>query len=555
MKRKKISFVIIISIVFLLSSCDISTLLDSFKGNAYEELFDLDLVGEQAQEAVEDIIESSEPDVVSQDTAIDTTSSGGTAGTGTVVIGQENGGVEAVESPQGVADPNDVPAAPVEDNGDDGISDDLVDGQVAVVDGTVPTLPIQDEDEKDVLKQTVVKSLAGEGEDDFIEQLENPAEDDQIVAAHNSRVLIEAVVEDINEGNTDGNGDDISGVVGTLGGLAGELLDELPQTPSTQSDILDVQLTLNLTNSIINAMNVIAGTGNGITTIQNVDTTIPEVEEALQQVISDVTIMLKIAKAQGSTSNLINSVNLTNIFNMLSERRLEMASKTTYSIGDDELAILNGMKDTIKLVLFDILGIDKDAENPTINEDKLAKATKNYTKQLELFNTFIEVSGYGLSYDDIKESDRDEYCGINGVINYTIATVLVNLQPVIDEYESRSGIPSRIATIDDLLSAFLAANPDILDFEDGFENSINIDGDLSNLNTIYDDTLLNQLYINDLDLENPGLNIKAIATKWKTNAEYLARLGIKNYDTSQIKVELFDKIEIPDTIFNSNSEE
>ena len=346
--------------------------------------------------------------------------------------------------------------------------------------------------------------------------------------------------------NTDGSGDEVSDVVGTLGGLAGELLDDLEDNPTTQADVLNAQLTLNLTNSIINALNVIAGDGNGITSIGAVDTSDPVVKEALQKVISDATIMLKLAKAQGSTSNLINSVNLTNLFNMFAERRLELASRDDYPIGSEELAILNGMKDTINMVLLDILGIDKTATNPTIDRDKLEKATSNYKKQLGLFNTFIETSGYGLTYDDIKETDRDEYCGINGVINYTIATVLVNLQPVIDEYESRSGIDADIDTIDKLLSVFLNANPNILNFDDGFVDSITIDEDLLTLNTVYTDSLINQLYINDL--ENAGLNIKAIATEWKTNAEYLARLGIKNYDESQIKLELFDKIVIPDTL-------
>ncbi len=46
MKIRKLSVFAVLAITLLLSSCDVTTLLDTFKGNAYEDVFDMDLVGD-----------------------------------------------------------------------------------------------------------------------------------------------------------------------------------------------------------------------------------------------------------------------------------------------------------------------------------------------------------------------------------------------------------------------------------------------------------------------------------------------------------------------------
>ncbi|MGD1818404.1 MAG: hypothetical protein ACPKOI_00785 [Pleomorphochaeta sp.] len=95
MKKRIIGILALLSIVLLLSSCDISTLLDNLKGNAYEDILDIDLVGEQAQEAVNTVVEATEPVNESKDDVV----------VGAVV---QVDNVQSVDVPSGVTPQSDL---------------------------------------------------------------------------------------------------------------------------------------------------------------------------------------------------------------------------------------------------------------------------------------------------------------------------------------------------------------------------------------------------------------------------------------------------------------
>ena len=187
MKKKKISILALFTIILLLSSCDVTTLLDTFKGNAYEEVFNIDLVGEQAQEAVDAVVDALQP----------------------VVIG----------------------------------SDD-------------PTLPVQTDEEKEELKSTIAKVLSGSSTDEFLEGLEEEADEDIAEAAENTADEIDGMLDDLlAPGNLDGLDQDIQDQISDL---ADDLRLDLPDNP-TQADVLNVQLTSNLVNGLTDVLEQIDG--------------------------------------------------------------------------------------------------------------------------------------------------------------------------------------------------------------------------------------------------------------------------------------------------------
>lgn len=554
MKKKRIGFVIVISIVFLLSSCDITTLLDSLKGNAYEDVFDMNLVGEQAQEAVDTVVEASDPETVSEGDAVEDDGFGNDV----VVVGE--GAVDVIETPQGVDSPDDIPAGDVDDDDNDGIRDDLEDGEVAVIDGQVPTLPVQDEEEKEELKSTVTQALAGEGEDEFVEELEEPADDGQIVAAHNTQVVLEAVLEDVS-GDLDTSGLDendeddqrLIQVFETFGELSDSLIVELPQEP-TQADILNVQLASNLANSMVTALNVIAGDGNGLDTIDEVDTSDPEVQDAINQVISDAEFMLTVAQAQGPTSDLLNSIDVSNLFNLFNDNDRNIAriavqqeedppENQSVEIPSDMILYLDSFNDTINIVLEDILGVNFGVNPPTMDYDSLLDATESYVAELNAFNGFLVASRAG-NLNNSQVSDQANFIGVSGVLNYTIATVLVNLPEVLDEVQGTLDTinnPS-VATIEAAVNLILAANSGLINPSGGY-----VEGMEAELPYVLEHLGFENYYTVD-EAENLyfELELNTVAEKWLADAIYLAQLGIPEGSSDNIIIEMLNRIELPE---------
>lgn len=461
MKKKKISILALFTIILLLSSCDVTTLLDTFKGNAYEEVFNIDLVGEQAQEAVEAVTEASEP-------------------------------VEVDE-------------ATFESDNPDLDMDDIV-----VIDGKVPTLPEQSDEEKEELKSTVAKSLSGSSTDDFLEGLEEEADEEQAAAAKNSAVVVNSLLDDLTDSeNLDGLDQDIQDQIGEL---AEDLQLELPENP-TQADVLAVQLASNLVNSLSSVLSLIDEEGE-------VDLEDEDVVDGLLEVVSDAAFMLKVAKAQGSTSDLINSLDLTELINMFSDdsgSSADTPEDETTSLNSDTVSYLNAFSDTIDIVLVDILGVDTDATVPVMDQVKFDAAVSNYATQYAAINSFLTVATVGgYEYDDISEDDRAAFAGVNGLITYTIATALVNVDTVFDAVDDDLGSYDSVKAVVDLL---LGANTELVSADPyTTEMEFVLPADILALGDNFDE---------DSDvIEELGLEEKAQA--FINNAIYLVELGSKN---------------------------
>ncbi|MGD1821810.1 MAG: hypothetical protein ACPKM0_03480 [Pleomorphochaeta sp.] len=512
MKKRKISLLIVLSIVFLLSSCDISTLLDSFKGNVYEDVFDMDLVGEQAQDAVNSVVEASEPESVSEDEAVDSS--------GNVNVGED--AVDTIVVPDDIAEDVEIPTADVDD------VDDLTPNTVAVFNEGVPTLPVQDEDEKDEIKATVNQALSGEGEDSFIESLEEDAEEEQIIAAHNTKVIANKVLNKVNgELETSGVPE---GVSDAISALADELGNKLPENP-TQADILNAQLVANLANSMVNALTVMAGDGD-LSDIDDIDTDDPEVQEALDNVRSDAAFLINVARAQGATSDLINSIDLTNILSLFEgdgeEARLARAAITD-TVDENFLPYLNAFKTSINLVLTKVLGVDITSSTPEMDYETFKAAVSSYSLQRTAFDLFVS-SSEGLTYETIDGDQRSKYCGITGVVNYTLATVFDNVKPALDKIEEALEGGSTPYTIEEIVNLVLQANTDFIDpseYTAPLEYTIP-DG------------------ISDIDIEalQTELDITTSVELYITNVRRLAELGVpKNDLENSVLIQLVDEIE------------
>jgi len=519
MRNKKLSFLVILATVLLLSSCDFSTLLNPFKGNAYEELFDVNLVGEQAQEAANAVVQASQP-VEEEESDV--------VAAGKIDVKK----VASVELPNGV-DPDDIETYTETDT-----SSSLEPGKVAVVENKVPTLPKQTEEEKLELKATVANALTGSSEEEFIQSLQEEADDDQRIAAHNTSIIMNKVLEELNS-NISGSGMS-QDFKDSFDELTSGLNLELPENP-TQADILNIQVATNLINSLSKALNTIADSGNG--NIEDIDvdnvTNNSEINESINAVISDAALMVKVAKAKGSTSDIINSVNINELFSLFNdegeasvERVISDSSSEPdptdkpYDLPEASIQYLNAFNDTIDLIIQDILGVDINAATPTMDRTKFDAAIKSYSKQYAGFNTFISAAKLGnKTRITVDGDDRATFCGVTGLINYTIATVLVNIEPVFDELATDIG-DSDYATIEEIVDAFLVPDSnieliqtdnfttdmdvtipaDLLALEDSFNNPSQIIVDLG-LQTKVQNYLDNAIYIVDLGTNDENANI------------------------------------------------
>lgn len=526
MRNKRLSLLVLLTTVLLLSSCDVSTLLNTFKGNTYEELFNVNLVGEQAQEAANAVAQASQPVEEDESEVVD--------GAGKIDVTK----VDSVELPKGV-DPDDI------ETNDAADSDDLEDGKVAVVDDKIPTLPKQTEEEKLELKATVANALTGSSEEEFIESLQEEADDDQIIAAHNTSVIMNKVLEELNS-NISGSGMSQE-FKDSFDELTSGLNLELPPNP-TQADILNVQVATNLINSLATALNTIAGSGNiEDIDVDNVDTSDPVINDSINAVISDAALMVKVAKAKGSTSDIINSVKINELFSLFNDEGGSSVERVainpdpepdptdeTYDLPEESIQYLNAFNNTIDLIIQDILGVDITAATPTMDRAKFDAAIKNYSDQYAGFNAFIRASKLGKkTRATVNGDDRATFCGVTGLINYTIATVLVNVEDVFDTLATDIS-DDDYNTIEEIINAFLApaSNVELIQ-ADTFttDMSLTLPADLIALEDSFNNP---DNIVSDLDLETKALN-------YVNNAIYLVGLGT-NDENANIIIDMLNEL-------------
>ena len=188
-----------------------------------------------------------------------------------------------------------------------------------------------------------------------------------------------------------------------------------------------------------------------------------DVVDGLLEVVSDAAFMLKVAKAQGSTSDLINSLDINNLLDLFmddSGSSVDTPEDETTSLNSDAVSYLNAFSDAIDIVLVDILGVDTEATVPVMDQDKFDAAILNYSTQYAAINSFLTVANMsGYEYDDVSEDDRAAFAGINGVITYTIATALVNVNTVFEAVEEDLGSLDSVKAVVDLL---LGANTELV---------------------------------------------------------------------------------------------
>jgi len=307
-----------------------------------------------------------------------------------------------------------------------------------------------------------------------------------------------------------------------------------------------VQLANNIANSMIDVLNVIAGDGD-IADLSDSDINANDesVKEALRKLASDAGLLIKVSKAQGSTSALINSIDINGLFDAFddSDRTAKIIQEgSSEVIPADTIEMLNKFKKTINLLLKDILGVDIESNTPTMDYNKFLAAIDSYKLQISAFETFISAAKVGeYDYDDVNADDRSDFCGVTGSLNYTIATVLVNLEGAFDEIESLLN-DSAYSSVEAIINEFLDVNKALINPEEGYENGMEakVPDDFASLETTFGDTdnVLNQLGLED------------VAIEYVENIKLLAELGTPVGDENKL-LDMFNEIELP----TSSSEE
>lgn len=294
MKRKKISIFVLLTIVLLLSSCDVTTMFETMRGNTYEDIFGVYLVGDQVNETVTTVSKSSTP--ILQD-----------AGDPENDFDLEDD--KTIEKPQGVT-------LPKLDKTTEG--EDLHPEKVAVKDGKIPTLPKQTKEDKTELKSAVASSLSGSSKKDFVEKLKAPATPEKALAAHNTSVMVNSLLGELEDKADDS--DDVKELKGKVRELTSGLKLKLPAQP-TEADILNVQMASNLVNSLTSTLNKIAGAGGNVADIDpdKVDMDDKNIRDGLLEVVSDAAFMVNVSRAQGTNSELVNSIDLDGLLGMLGD--------------------------------------------------------------------------------------------------------------------------------------------------------------------------------------------------------------------------------------------
>ena len=261
----------------------------------------------------------------------------------------------------------------------------------------------------------------------------------------------------------------------------------------------------------------------------------PVIKAAVLEVISDAAFFVRLARAQGATSailNSISSINISGLIDMLggedgssSERGgLSPSSKTL----GDAAEYLNAYRETFDLILSEVLGVTKnDAGIYVMDSAKFDTAINSYKLQAGGFDSFIAgVKVANLGYSDITAEDREVFCGFPGLLNYTLITVLSNVEDVVDELGS--SLPVGYNTIKEITDAFLLPNGALLD-KDPLEatDTIVIPVELETLGDSFDDNADFEAIIVNLELEEK-------AETFVNNAILLVSLGQSNADGNLI---------------------
>ncbi len=455
------------------------------------------------------------------------------AGDGVV---NDDGFEAVVPVPKGVTPPAAIPAARVT-----GGAGNRVPEKVAIVDGKVPRLPRQDREQRQALKGTVGIALSGSGEAKFLEGLREPAADPLIFAAHNTALMVFEILDSIV---------DLLDEDTEIGSLVASIRDglnlQLPAPPATITlqDILNIQAASNLANSLSALLTLAAGADVDIDelVLGEADITDPAIRQAVLDVISDASFFVRIARAQGATSAILNSININGLLDMLGGDDGAAGERSpgipplpddpqTVTLGDSA-EYLNGFRGTFDLILRDILGVSKNTEGVYVMDAvKFKRAIDSYRIQSGSFNSFLMgVRVANLGYADISADDRAVFCGLTGLMNYTLATVLINVEPVVEELGS--SLPVGFRTIKQITDAFLLPNGALLD-KDPLEASdtIVIPTELETISDSFNDPAA---ILSELDLETE-------AETFVNNAILLMSLG-QSSDNGNLILDMLNEL-------------
>jgi hypothetical protein len=338
-------------------------------------------------------------------------------------------------------------------------------------DKSVPKLSKKTKEEKDALTASLTTS--NEKAKAALQKSLDEEETDPstLLAAHNSSLIVANSLSAIKDELTDASGDseEVLEIKKQLRDLTDKLTPTLPASP-TKGDILDVQLALNVVNSLNDAFVAMLDGGSDLSSVDFKNAASDsDVVEKLISVLDDANAAISVANLNNENGDLIETIDIGSLIDSLSSKAISKG----LSLTDEEQADINEQLEsfapTLKLLLESYVGI-KSVNGSYVYDSTLndANVTSNETIST-MFTTFFTVDDMSESSSDLeaKLSNYDTFVGLDGIQLYFLTFFAENIDAGLDglkdAYYDNGGTTVGDGSVEDLFNEYLSKHTNAFD--------------------------------------------------------------------------------------------
>ncbi|MGH4036590.1 MAG: hypothetical protein ACRQFF_01920 [Sphaerochaeta sp.] len=353
-------------------------------------------------------------------------------------------------------------------------------------DGYTVKVPVLEEN-TDAEKEALVASYSTKNETKIKaikESLkEKETDSTKLIAAHNTKVVIDAQVEALDDTLEDASGLD-GDVVDILKDLTDAILKPTLSDEPTKEEILRVQLAYNLSKSITKAILALDEDGADIGDA--------DVVSKFTSAIADAETAVTVANINSDNGDLISGFDFASLISTFTggdDDDDEDKSITAFRAvlpedsGDSEESdeesmeeinsIIEGNRSTIKMIMKNYIGIEKSGDvyvyNEELNDDNVA-SNEVISSGFSTFIDSVSILGNG---EDTRDADlrvglRDsKFVGLDGILGYTLTFLLDNIDSGLvnlkEYYNDNNSSDSDYATVKEFVDAYLVNHTEIFD--------------------------------------------------------------------------------------------
>lgn len=483
-KRNKLSILALsVATILIFTACSQDAYTGFFNlmgGNVYSDNLGIALPGESADGAIQEVFKATEATLDNVNLSISDSE----------VSELESGG----EVNKQVTLSNDAqlpvaPSAPLEGvvKKDSDIDSSYVNNILSATDKKIVVIYKENgetqipkfEDKTDSEKEALTSSLTTSNEKakEALKESLNELSTDKLtlLAAHNTSLIIESGMSSINSNLVDSSSDStlVLEVKAQLRDLTNKLIPKLPDNP-TKGDILQLQLSYNLINSLNNAF-VEMKTKTGETDLNNVDFQTAamdlDVVEKLEGVIKDANAAIAVANLTNQNGELIESLDIGSIINQLTAT----SSSKGISLTDSEKAKINSrikeLSPTIAMFMKSYIGIKKEGEVYVYDSSLREENKKSNLEVYKMFLSYFSINSMASSENTALKTSLASYSnfvGIDGLETYFLSFLSKNLDSSLESlltyYNSnRIGSAPEYASVESFINGYLANHTQSLD--------------------------------------------------------------------------------------------